>query len=464
MKAFHPTTRAVAKLLLVIALGIASVVVALPADAATPKCGGREATILGTNGDDELTGTRGRDVIAARGGIDIVESRGGNDFVCLGGGPFDVAFTAGGNDTIFGGRGFDVIFPGSGNDFIDGGASNGDFVTYEGSLAPVTGNLATGVITGQGEDRLRSVEGIGGSEADDTLIGNDRGNALWGMGGNDIVRARGGNDFLNAGAGDDTLVGGTGHDTLDLLTAQGGPALGDDVFATSGVAVDLAAGTAVGGADVGTDGFTGIEDVGTTLGNDTVVGTDGDNFIITFDGTDSVQAGAGDDLVAPGAGDDTVDGGDGADLVDYFVSDIFQPGVLGPVAVNLMAGTATGVGTDTLTSIEGVFGTLHDDTLVGSNADNLFVGDEGSDTIMGNDGDDFLDGDIFFFGFPDNMPGTDSLDGGLGEDTCFGGETAVGCETTARGGLPGSRGDGVTRVLARYRTTRTTYAATLGIR
>lgn len=267
-----------------------------------------------------------------------------------------------------------------------------------------------------------------------------------GFGGNDVVTGFGSDDFLNAGAGNDTVSGGDGRDTLDLVVAHAGPGLDDDTLATSGAIVDMPAGTVTGGADVGSDTFSGIERVGATLGNDTLTGTAGNDELIAWDGTDILNSGEGDDFLAPGPGNDTIDGQGGADIVDYFSSNPGEAGEVGPVAVDLEAQTATGAqGNDTLTSIEGVAGTLLDDTLNGSkNADILLLGDEGSDTIDGRQGDDHLEGDAFFFGVEDFLPGTDSLNGGPGEDTCVDGEVNEQCEVEVR---PSTRGSRIASVL-----------------
>lgn len=82
-------------------------------------CGGEEATIIGTDGDDELEGTNGRDVIHARRGDDIVTALGGNDLVCGGAG----------NDKLDGGRGRDIIIGGDGEDECSGGDGASD--TFE---------------------------------------------------------------------------------------------------------------------------------------------------------------------------------------------------------------------------------------------------------------------------------------------------------------------------------------------
>ena len=76
------------------------------------KCLGKQATIVGSTGDDVLKGTFRRDVINARGGSDEVKSVGKGDTVCGGRGP----------DHLKGGEGDDVLSGGKGEDTLDGGA------------------------------------------------------------------------------------------------------------------------------------------------------------------------------------------------------------------------------------------------------------------------------------------------------------------------------------------------------
>jgi Ca2+-binding RTX toxin-like protein len=66
------------------ALQVRPPVPSTPAPAAAPsdRCQGRNATIIGTPGNDNLTGTAGADVIVALGGSDKVNGLGGNDVVC----------------------------------------------------------------------------------------------------------------------------------------------------------------------------------------------------------------------------------------------------------------------------------------------------------------------------------------------------------------------------------------------
>jgi uncharacterized repeat protein (TIGR01451 family) len=106
-----------------------------------PSCGGKPATILGTEGDDVITGTEQRDVISALGGDDQVNSLGGKDSVCgksgndklkgkgdadlvKGGGGRDTVKGGGGDDTLKGGPKPDRLRGGSGDDLLAGGGGN----------------------------------------------------------------------------------------------------------------------------------------------------------------------------------------------------------------------------------------------------------------------------------------------------------------------------------------------------
>jgi hypothetical protein len=79
--------------------------------AASARCAGKRATIVGTNRKDKLRGTKKRDVISAGAGKDTVKGRKGNDLICGGKG----------RDKIAGGRGKDKLRGGAGNDTLRGG-------------------------------------------------------------------------------------------------------------------------------------------------------------------------------------------------------------------------------------------------------------------------------------------------------------------------------------------------------
>jgi Ca2+-binding RTX toxin-like protein len=77
------------------------------------------------------------------------------------------------------------------------------------------------------------------------------------------------------------------------------------------------------------------------------------------------------------------------------------------VVVDLAAGTATGAGSDTITTTEGVEGGFGDDTITGNFAANSMSGGPGDDTISGLGGNDVIRGST----------GDDTMNGGFGTDT-----------------------------------------------
>jgi Ca2+-binding RTX toxin-like protein len=243
-----------------------------------------------------------------------------------------------------------------------------------------------------------------------------------------------GNDYLDGGAGNDAMDGGAGtFDSVNYYNAQGP--------ITASFATDSASGD-------GNDSFTNVELVtggpyADTLyggggndwlsgngGNDTIIGGNGDEFLFGNDGNDTISGGDGMDFLVPGSGIDALDGGGGLDRAAYWDAS-------GPITVSLVDGTATGDGTDTLSTIEGVHGSPYDDTITGNDADNFeLFGNDGNDTIYGRAGNDLLNGgngDDTLYGeagydYLDGGPGTNTVDGGPDGDYCINGPTINNCE------------------------------------
>jgi Ca2+-binding RTX toxin-like protein len=143
-----------------------------------------------------------------------------------------------------------------------------------------------------------------------------------------------------------------------------------------------------------------------TNGGDTLYGTGASDQINGLNGNDSLK-GFG--------GADRLDGGAGIDTVFYGDSTV-------GVGINLATGRGFG-GTaegDTLISIENVFGSYHNDSIIGTAGNNEFYGGNGNDVLKGGGGNDRLDGgsgnDILSAGL-----GSSILDGGSGDDTLKGG-------------------------------------------
>ncbi len=405
---------------IVLACSLALFAAAQPADAA--KC-----TQKGTNGDDVLEGSNSKkkkDVLCGRGGNDLLLGRGGND-------------------QLLGGDGNDTLEGGLGNDKLKGQAGT-DTASYVGSLTSVTVNLANGAGSGEGDDKLSAVENATGSPHNDTLVGDPSPNVL--SGGE-------GNDSLSGGEGSDTLAGEAGTDTANFFAATGS------------VDVDLLTDVATG---QGADSLPGIENVIGSPQADTLAGDSGDNTVHGGAGTDTVSYAAATGPVAvdlvndsgTGDGTDTLpaienvtgspqadtlrgdpaqnvfDGGAGADTVSYATA-------TGPVTVDLVNGSASGDGNDSLTAVENVTGSAQADALIGDLGANTLVGGDGNDLLASGTGADDLsgqDGDDQIFGEANDDglaggPGDDLLDGGSGADVCDGGsgtnQLVGGCDNAA---------------------------------
>jgi hypothetical protein len=122
-------------------------------------------------------------------------------------------------------------------------------------------------------------------------------------------------------------------------------------------------------------------------GNNTLNGTAEEESIFGLDGDDALSGGLGADQLNGGNGNDTLIGGAGADILDGGAdTDTASYADSGArVIIDLHNGTGSGVGSaaegDTLTSIESVIGSNHDDFFYASSDANAFVGGAGIDTV-----------------------------------------------------------------------------------
>lgn len=297
------------------------------------------------NGSDKLFGFGGNDVLAGGGGAD--------DY--YGGYGFDIVSYApetgvgADNETLPSGIRVDLSYKSANIDTNPSATS--DNVRFVNGLPGAEYGTAKDVWGAN--DRLFSIEGIIGSQYDDTITGGSKDN------------------LFNGGAGADTLTGGSGADTFVLGTTQGGTDVitdfsltDNDVILIDNAALDKGFWDAywLGGTRSGTDLELkmGGETLATIEGVSSadaarVVGrvelTPGSTKLRAISGTNA-------DIIAKGDGNDTFSGG---------------------VASDILSG---GAGDDTL------YGNSQPDLLLGGRGDDLLVGGMAADRLFGGSGAD----------------------------------------------------------------------------
>ena len=234
---------------------------------------------------------------------------------------------------------------------------------------------------------------IAGTPDEDILIGTER---------NDKIEGHGSNDLIDAGLGDDIVYGNTGDDNV-----TGGD--GND-WVSGGKQNDIVSG---GDGDDELFGNTGNDQLFGGDGDDHLFGNAGNDRLDGGSGQNTLDGGSGDDVFVAGVGNDNIDGGSGSDLIDL-------GGATGTAKVDLSknAVVADGLGTVSITSVEGVIGTDFADVISGSKHANVIAGGDGNDWIRGKEGADVVSGgggaDTFFWHRKDVVDGDGNH---LGVDT-----------------------------------------------
>lgn len=308
----------------------------------------------------------------------------------------------GANSANAGSNGFTNDFEGSaGNDTIIGNGHTR--LRYSGATAAVYVNLDE-------NESLDLVDKQTDSTADLAMIGKDALgagiNSIVGSKYNDLlIGGRAANDLMESyegGKGNDIISGGSGFDRVRYNTTASRTAwifdgenlkMLDDGLVdsplefTQGVAVNLAAGTAVGDANwIGTDILLGIESVFGTILADSydATGFNGLSDNAGANGTfNEFQGFGGDDRVI----------GNANTRVSYVDA---YAGVIVDLASGASAGLAAGdvafVGTDTISGVNAVRGSAFGDVLIGSSEGNILEGMGGDDSIAGGGGNDRING------------------------------------------------------------------------
>lgn len=262
-----------------LALAAASPAADAGTDAGAATCEGRRATIIGTDGPDEIIGTRGPDVIVALGGDDLVQGRGGDDLVCGGDGA-DHLRGGSGDDRLLGeGDGEltgDVLVDGPGDDHYVGGADDkSDRLHHRRAESGITADLQAETVVGEssGSDTHAEIDILRASRHDDRITGSTSPDLVWALAGDDVIDGNGGES--------DTAYGGPGADMITDVDFQHG--------------------------DRGAD---------TMQGGTVVMGGPGDDHLLGSAIGDELQGGPGDDLLEGFGGQDRLAGNEGDDVLD----------------------------------------------------------------------------------------------------------------------------------------------------
>ncbi|MFZ1469459.1 MAG: Hint domain-containing protein [Paracoccaceae bacterium] len=329
-------------------------------------------TLDGQGGNDSIIGGSGADLINGGDGHDTLFGGAGNDTID-GGAGIDQLYGGAGNDVLYGGDFSDTFFIGAndGVDVIFGGSTGYDFDTLvldggtTGATVTFSGSEAGSYSHNGSTGTFTDIEGVQGTAFGDTINATASGQrqVIWGGAGDDSIATGSGDDYVDAGDGNDTVTTGAGNDVINAGS-----------------------------------------------GNDLLSGGSGD---------DSLYGEGGNDTLVGGMGADVLNGGTGIDLADYSASS---------AGVNVNLQTGTGVGGDaqgdTLTYIENLQGSAHNDTLTGDGNANVLTSGDGADLLSGGGGADTLYGGS----------GNDTLVGGAGNDTLTGGADADVFEFDRAGG------------------------------
>ena len=217
-----------------------------------------------------------------------------------------------------------------------------------------------------------NLEDIVGTPFDDQLTGNSAQNRIWALAGADDVLGAGGDDLIDLGGGTgETADGQGGNDRLVFHDGWGTATIVD----SSGIdTVDFSALTTPLTLIIGS--------LQASAGANTVTHANND-FEHLIGGGANDQFLFNDAAALPAGG--TIDAGPGVDWIDY-------DAYLSTVAVNLLAGTATGAGGG-ISNIENVRGGQAADLITGDHGSNHLIGGPGGDTIDGLGQADRLEGE-----------------------------------------------------------------------
>ncbi|MBO9453031.1 hypothetical protein J7426_22405 [Tropicibacter sp. R16_0] len=323
-------------------------------------------TLVGSDRDEVFRGGDGDDFLRGGGGNDVFWGGSGQDTVAI----EDAAYISPSETNVTVSQAVDGLHvqSGEGRDFV---ASDVEAIVFTDTTLSFSQLLAmAGVEIRNGTNDGETIEGTNSSER---------------------INGLGGNDWIRPGAGNDTIDGGAGNDMADFLGTPFNPARTNLDFMLT---LDLAEGTAnIFGGDM--NQLINIERVTGTIYADMLKG----------DANANQLRGQGDyDWFIATEGNDTLEGGNGLDMLSFLlaedrgapvIQDVLSadgalPGgaQLGGVVLDLSnaANNAGLAASQTLSSIERITGSSHQDLFIGDANQNDFRGLGGYDMFVGSAG------------------------------------------------------------------------------
>jgi Ca2+-binding RTX toxin-like protein len=180
----------------------------------------------------------------------------------------------------------------------------------------------------------------------------------------------------------------------------------------------------------------GNDSISGGAGNDTIFGGSGNDTISGNSGNDSITGGAGDDTLTGDAGNDSFNIDLGTDTIaDFKVGEDNLSVALGATAILSVLDKGGLLDLRAITAIQNA-GTIRvtatTPSIISTTASTSIYGSMGNDIITGSNNDDSIDG---------SSGGTDSIFGGLGDDTIYMGTSLTSDDTIDGGGIVGNLGN-----------------------
>ena len=381
--------------------------------------------IVGTDGRDNLSNSDADKYIDGRSSNDTVNTTGDNVTVEGGAGNDRINLLGGNNVSINGGAGSDLISLGGGSARIFYKDGDGSDLIYgydsmttlefaydsiERSGSDVAMKVGNSSITFKNTSLARFIEGVIGTDEDETIANSASSKYVDAREGNDTITNSGSNATLVGGAGDDVISLTGGSARIDYQLGEGNDTVyGYNDRTTLGLEYSEITKSGADAVMRSGDGSVTIKDtsIAKILGG--VVGSGGNDNLSNSDAGKYIDAGAGNDTITNTASDATLDGGAGNDVINlnggsavvrYFDGD-GNDTVLGAGAnttldteydsINVTSDAIIlkrGDGSITLKNLTAGFS--FEDTLFGSNGDDSITNSEVGKYIIGGAGNDVI--------------------------------------------------------------------------